>query len=294
MEENVKSCYVVSKSGKKIFVTKSDGKFYLPLFKGLASYLEDEEIADTMTSNEISRKFLWERIQMTHENHKKFLTMLREGCLNNVCTCGKKELVYIFYVTHILSTTRCIIGSSCIEHWFQSDEEFKILNQAKYDEEMYNFTISKKIIKFDENNVSYCKKCFTKNEKKRCPCEIQEDYEREQQQRRQQQIEEKQQQIEERRKQNAERRKQDAEIMKKIFEKQEEERKKKYTDINIPFKLKDRANAYAKKNFIFFKWNNDIKTWYCKKEHAQLFEIYDVEGKDKFYFEIGWNEYMLG
>jgi len=293
MEENVKSCYVVSKSGKKILVTRSDGKFYPPLFKGLASYLEDEEIADTMTSNEISRKFLWERIQMTREKHKEFLIMLRENCLSNVCTCGQKELVYIFYVTHILSTTRCVIGSSCIEHWFKSDEEFKILNQAKYDEELYNFTISKKIIKFDEDNVSYCKKCFTKNEKKRCPCEMQKDYEKDQESIRR--VAEWQKQLEERRKQAEELRKEKIkEMNKKIFEKQEEERKKKYTDLNIPFKLKDRAKAYAKKKFIFFKWNNDIKKWYCKKEHAQLFEIYDDEGKDKFHFEIDWNKCMLG
>lgn len=278
MEKNVDNLQVISKYGKKILVTKSDGKFWPPLFKGLALYLEDEEIADTMTSNEISRKFIWERIQMTHEKHKEFVIMLRKNSSHNVCTCGKGDLVDLFYVTHILSTTRCVIGSSCIEHWFKSDEEFKKLNQDKYLAELYNFTISKKIIKFDENNTVYCKKCFRCNEKKRCPCEMQEEYEREQQR-----IQE------ERRKQEEDRRKQEERRKQRI----EEMFKQKYTEFKIPFKLKDRAKEYAKKHFIYFKWNNDKKTWYCNKENAQLFEIYDDKGEDKFYFEIDWKECIL-
>ena len=286
MEENVESCYVKSKSGKQILVTKSDGKFYPPLFKGLASYLEDKEIADEMTSNEISRKFVWERIVMTREKHKEFVLMLRENCSPNVCTCGKKELVYIFYVTHILSTNRCVIGSSCIDHWFKSDEEFKKLNQDKYTEELLNFSITKKIIKFDEENISYCKKCFIKNEKKRCPCEIQEDYEKEQQQK----LLERNKQIEELRKQNEELCKQNEERDKRI----KEMFKQKYTEFKIPFNLKDKAKEYAKNHFIYFKWNNDKKTWYCNKENAHLFEIYEDKGDDKFYFEIDWKECILG
>lgn len=272
MDEKVKRYHVFSKTGKKILVTIEKEKFYLPLFKGLTLYLDDDEISDTMTTNEISRKFVWERIQLTREKHKEFVTMLRTNLLSNVCTCGKKELVDIFYVTHILTSTRCVIGSSCIEHWFESDEEFKKLNQEKYDTELLNFNISKKIIQFDFDNISYCKKCFTRNEMKRCPCEIKEDCEREI----------------EINKRNAEIRKQYEETKRK---EKKEERKKKCVNLkDITFKLKDRAKKYAREHSIFIDWDEVNKTWYCEKDYAYLFEVYIDRDKELFYFEIDWKE----
>jgi hypothetical protein len=270
--EKTKSCHVVSKSGKKIFVTSEEGKFYLPLFKGLVLYLDDEEISDSMTTNEISRKFVWERMQLTPERHKEFVIMLRENSLSNICTCGKKELVDVFYVTHILSSTRCVIGSSCIEHWFESDQEFKKLNQEKYDTELLNFNISKKIIQFDAENISYCKKCFTRNEMKRCSCEIKEERAREI----------------EFNKRNAELRKQEEQEIRK--KKREQRRKNCVSFKDITFKLKDRAKKYAREHAIFIDWDEVNKTWYGEKEYAHLFEIYIDGDKELFYFEIDWKE----
>jgi len=284
-DKTVDNLQVISKSGKKILVTRSDGKFWPPLFKGLASYLEDEEIADTMTSNEISRKFVWERIQMTHENHIAFVTMLRENSSLNICTCGKKELVEIFYVTHILSTTRCVIGSSCIKHWFNSDEEFKFLNEPKYLAELLNFNISKKIIQFDEDNTSYCKVCLTKYEAKRCPCgnideEKKKEYDKKRKEKKRIQDEIKR---EEERIQNEIKR-----------EKERIQNEIVYIDKEKNmYYFKDRAKEYAKKNNITFLFNGELKKWYSIRKHAYLFEIFDVEIDDKikklFYFEIDWN-----
>jgi len=286
-DKTVNKLQVISKSGKKILVTKSDGKFWPPLFKGLALYLEDEEIADTMTSNEISRKFVWERIQMTPENHMAFVTMLRENSLPNVCACGKQELVDIFHVTHILSTARCVIGSSCIDHWMKSDEEFKLLNQDKYLTELYNFSISKKIIGFHEDNVSYCKECLTKCESKRCPCgNIDEEKKKEHDKKRK----------EKKRIQNEIKREEER-IQNEI--KREEERIQNeivYIDQEKNmYYFKDRAKEYAKKNDITFLFDGELKKWYSKRKYAYLFEIFNVEIDNKikklFYFEIDWNNF---
>jgi hypothetical protein len=256
--EKVICCSAITKSGKKILI-KSIEKFYPPLFKGLAQYLEDNEIKSTMTTNEVSRLFSWIGKIMTPDQYKKHLENT-----DRTCTCGQKGLVVIHNVTHILSNTRIIIGSTCIEHWMEDDKEFKELNEQNYINEIAGFTKSQKIYNFDNSGISYCKECFTRNEKKRCPCEMKKKRENKEREEK-----EKQRKIEEYKKQN--------EIV--------------YFNGKEIYPLKDRAIEYIKNKNIEFKWNSQIKKWYCRRKDAYLFEIFDVEGKDLFYFEIDWKVY---
>jgi hypothetical protein len=54
-----------------------------------------------------------------------------------------------------------------------------------------------------------------------------------------------------------------------------------------------KATYYASKNNIYLEYNPKERKWYCHRKNVKLFELYDSEGNDIFFFEIDPEEYDI-
>jgi hypothetical protein len=54
-----------------------------------------------------------------------------------------------------------------------------------------------------------------------------------------------------------------------------------------------KATNYASRNNIYFEYNPRENKWCCHRKNMKLFELYDLEGNDIFFFEINPEEYEI-
>ena len=65
--------------------------------------------------------------------------------------------------------------------------------------------------------------------------------------------------------------------------------------VKIPNRMRMiiKATFYASKNKIYLEYNPKENKWYCHRKNSKLFEIYDSEGSDIYFFDIDPNEYEI-
>ena len=61
-----------------------------------------------------------------------------------------------------------------------------------------------------------------------------------------------------------------------------------FVQVKIPSNMRmiTKATFYASQNGIYLEYNSKQNKWYCHRKNSKLFEMYDLEGSDIYFFEI--------